>query len=121
MSAIYCQRLRSELFFAFTVNPLELLIESKPRTAGNVATSVLNGRGEIEMNSRSTSIAFVTLLLLTYAVPAHAYIDPGSGSFLLQMMVAGAVGGAFAVKSFWNNIKHSVHRVVSKKLRTRPE
>jgi hypothetical protein len=35
----------------------------------------------------------------------RGYIDPGSGSYLLQVAVAGLLGAAFAVKSFWINIK----------------
>ncbi|MEN6436740.1 MAG: hypothetical protein ABFD14_08675 [Anaerolineaceae bacterium] len=33
------------------------------------------------------------------------YLDPGSGSFILQMVIAAAVGGAFAVKVYWKKIK----------------
>lgn len=34
----------------------------------------------------------------------HAYLDPGSGSFLLQLLIAGLVGSAFIVKAFWGKI-----------------
>lgn len=33
------------------------------------------------------------------------YLDPGSGSILLQVLVAGLLGGAFIVKSYWKKIK----------------
>jgi len=33
-----------------------------------------------------------------------AYLDPGTGSYLLQMIIAGLVGGAFLVKIFWGKI-----------------
>ncbi len=32
------------------------------------------------------------------------YIDPGTGSIILQAIVAGIVGGAVAVKLFWHRI-----------------
>lgn len=35
----------------------------------------------------------------------RAYIDPGSGSYILQLVIAGLVGGAFLLKSYWANIK----------------
>lgn len=38
------------------------------------------------------------------ALPAHAYIDPGSGSFIFQVLVGGLLGAAFAVKTFWKRI-----------------
>ena len=34
-----------------------------------------------------------------------AYLDPGSGSFLLQLLLAGILGGAFIVRSQWTRIK----------------
>lgn len=33
------------------------------------------------------------------------YIDPGSGSYLLQAIVAGAMGVVFFLKTFWWRIK----------------
>lgn len=45
---------------------------------------------------------------LVFASPAEAYIDPGTGSIVLQMLIAGALGAAFAVKRFWKRIVSSV-------------
>ena len=50
-------------------------------------------------------------LVLSLAVvsDAHAYIDPGSGSLLLQMLVAGVIGAVFrfrtAIAAFWQSIR----------------
>ncbi len=41
---------------------------------------------------------------LMLPTPAQAYIDPGTGSVVLQMLIAGALGAAFAVKRFWRKI-----------------
>lgn len=30
-----------------------------------------------------------------------AYLDPGSGSYIFQVLIASLVGLAFAVKTFW--------------------
>lgn len=35
----------------------------------------------------------------------RVYLDPGSGSILLQLLVAAALGAAFAVKVYWKKIK----------------
>ena len=40
-----------------------------------------------------------------------AYLDPGSGSFLLQLLLAGILGGAFIVRSQWTRIKGFVQRL----------
>lgn len=33
-----------------------------------------------------------------------AYLDPGSGSYLIQILVAALLGGGFVIKSFWKQI-----------------
>ena len=55
-------------------------------------------------SSRSERIFFATLLLLTAATAANAYIDGATGSMLWQMLVAGVVGLAFVVKSSWGRL-----------------
>jgi len=37
--------------------------------------------------------------------PAYAYLDPGSGSYLIQILIASLVGGGLFVKTFWARIK----------------
>jgi hypothetical protein len=34
-----------------------------------------------------------------------AYLDPGSGSFLIQILIALALGSALAIRTFWGRIK----------------
>ena len=33
------------------------------------------------------------------------YLDPGSGSMILQIVIAAVLGGAYAVKVYWKKIK----------------
>ncbi len=33
------------------------------------------------------------------------YIDPGSGSYLVQMIIAAILGGLFYIKTIWRSIK----------------
>ena len=35
----------------------------------------------------------------------HAYLDPGSGSFLLQLLIASLLGLGVAAKVYWSKIK----------------
>ena len=42
--------------------------------------------------------------ILCFVPSAFAYLDPGSGSYILQAIVAGALGGAYAVKLYWFKI-----------------
>ena len=34
----------------------------------------------------------------------YAYLDPGSGSIILQVILAALLGGLFLVKAYWNKI-----------------
>ncbi len=48
----------------------------------------------------------VTGLGLWFVAPrAHAYIDPGIGSYLLQVVLGVFVGGMFLIKSYWHKLR----------------
>lgn len=49
-------------------------------------------------------IVLVVLLLLLAPRPSHAYLDPTSGSILLQVLLGGIAGAALALKLFWHKI-----------------
>lgn len=53
------------------------------------------------------SRAGLRLALLLVAIPdaSYGYIDPGSGSFLIQAALAGLLGLSFTAKSFWRSLK----------------
>ena len=52
--------------------------------------------------------------LIIYSVispsPAHAYLDPGAGSFIVQAIVGGIVGFAAITKLYWARIKDFIRR-----------
>lgn len=47
------------------------------------------------------------LLLLVFLVPqsAFAYLDPGTGSIILQAVIAAIAGSLFAIKTYWSRIR----------------
>lgn len=47
----------------------------------------------------------VTLSLGLFAMPAMAYIDPGSGSAILSGLAGFLVASVMAVKGYWYKIK----------------
>jgi hypothetical protein len=51
----------------------------------------------------------VAVLLLTPS-NAWAYIDPGTGSYLFQLVAAGFLAGAYTMRRYWDNIKQAVRR-----------
>jgi len=48
------------------------------------------------------------------ASTSWAYLDPGTGSYVFQMIVAGLLGAAFAVKMFWVRIRAFFVRLFSR-------
>jgi len=59
---------------------------------------------------RKTSRLFkilITFGIVFFVFPnnAYAYLDPGTGSYILQMLLAVLAGAIYALKIFWGNIK----------------
>jgi len=50
----------------------------------------------------------IALLLGKLLLPTHdvlAYLDPGTGSFLIQLLIGGIVGAMVFLKAYWTKIK----------------
>lgn len=45
-----------------------------------------------------------------------AYLDPGTGAFIFQILIAGIVGFGFAIKLFWHHIKKFFLGLFGKKM-----
>lgn len=45
---------------------------------------------------------------------AFAYIDPGTGSVVIQMIIGGLVGAGIAIKVFWFKIKTAIFQSFKK-------
>ena len=43
-----------------------------------------------------------------------AYIDPGTGSIVLQLLIGVLLGSVFAVKMFWRNLKNVILKLMGK-------
>lgn len=57
----------------------------------------------------------VIAVLVTSTTWASAYLDPGTGSLVLQMLIAGALTAAASIKIFWAQLKEFVRRSPKKK------
>lgn len=58
------------------------------------------------------SLAAIALLL---PARAEAYIDPGSGSFLIQMLLAGLLAAGMTIKLYWRKLKSFIGRTFNSK------
>ena len=53
----------------------------------------------------SLIIFFLSLCFLTFPKAAYAYLDPGTGSLIIQVIIATLVGVSFGIKMYWRKIK----------------
>jgi hypothetical protein len=69
------------------------------------------------MNPCSFAKAAALIAAVVAAVPteAHAYLDPGTGSMVLQVIVAGILGAMFTFKSYVRAIISSITGIFKKK------
>jgi hypothetical protein len=56
------------------------------------------------MDFFSAPVEFLTKIFLDPSAKEAAYLDPGSGSFILQLLIASAVGIGFALRGYWSKI-----------------
>jgi hypothetical protein len=74
---------------------------------GSVGTPELLGRHadtRIVTMDLETSAALAVVMLLI-AAPAYAYIDPGSGGMLVQLLTGGAAGAVILARLYWRRLK----------------
>lgn len=50
-------------------------------------------------------LTIVLVLLVVTIAPAHAYVDAGSGSYMLQLSLAGIMGLIFSIKLAWQRLR----------------
>jgi len=51
-------------------------------------------------------IFYVIFLFFLFARSAKAYVDPGTGSYLFQLLIAGLFAGLFFMKSTVRSVKY---------------
>ncbi|MDD3731652.1 MAG: hypothetical protein PHU88_04675 [candidate division Zixibacteria bacterium] len=65
-------------------------------------------------------IGIITLALVVFSYDhAQAYIDPSTGSYILQLLLAGILGALFTLKLYWRRIKAAFAQLFSKKQSSR--
>ena len=56
-------------------------------------------------------LLLLTSLLLALPSTAHAYLDPGTGSYVVQLLIGGLLGGLFALGVFWRRVLAFIKRL----------
>ena len=51
-------------------------------------------------------LLLLTLISLTAPNRSFAYLDPGTGSYIIQLFIGGALGSVYLIKIYWKEIKN---------------
>ena len=79
-------------------------------------------RHSMNLSGIRLRILFVTAFVITiYPSTAWAYLDPGTGSMLLQMVVAGFLGAVAMIATFWRSFKSKVNRILGRESQAETE
>lgn len=71
-----------------------------PAVVGTIALRIL------------TVLAVSAMLGFALAEPAHAYLDPGTGSFIFQLIIAGILGALFLFKAYWKKLVTALRKLI---------
>ncbi len=53
--------------------------------------------------------------LVFFSSPAHAYLDPGTGSLIVQVIIGGIAAGMTAMSFYWSKVKDFINRHMKSK------
>jgi len=59
--------------------------------------------GEFAMRLKLVLCSVAALMFIE--TDAYAYLDPGTGSIILQALIAGVAGSLFVVKAYWYKLR----------------
>ena len=67
--------------------------------------------GRIRRRAVTFAVVVIAALVL---LPrrAHAYLDPGTGSYVFQIAIGAFLGGVFAIKGTWRRVVDFVKRIL---------
>jgi Na+/proline symporter len=57
------------------------------------------------VHRRRVIAAWLAVQLVGFSAAAHAYLDPGTGSILVQSLLAGIAGAAAVLSLYWQRVK----------------
>jgi hypothetical protein len=69
------------------------------------------------MKHNSVCVRLVGLLILLnmiYPARAFSYLDPGTGSYAFQILLASILTGLYTIKIFWKRIKEWLMKLFNK-------
>ena len=50
------------------------------------------------------TVMFIIIIHLVFAVNSYGYLDAGTGSYFIQILIAFIAAGLFSLKMFWKRV-----------------
>lgn len=75
----------------------------------------MKGVGRRLFGKRAGFALGLSVLAVVAPSRADAYLDPGSGSYLFQLVIAGALGMLYGLKHYWKRIWSSVGSIFKRR------
>ena len=69
-----------------------------------IVTRLLAAKRALIRNGGRSSVVFALCLLVSVPEPVFAYIDPGTGSMLVQVTIGAIAAGLTLCKLYWKKI-----------------
>lgn len=69
---------------------------------------------EIKQSIKLTLV--IIFIGLFFPRPAYAYLDPGTGSYIIQLIIGAFLGGGYLIKVYWKEIKAKFQQLTKRKL-----
>lgn len=68
------------------------------------------------MPKKAHLVLYISLLYFLFPKAAHAYLDPGTGSYVFQIVIAGLLGSMFFIKSAVKKLKNMYKNIFRPKV-----
>ncbi|MFA6715040.1 MAG: hypothetical protein WC082_08890 [Victivallales bacterium] len=68
----------------------------------------------MNFTTRLDKLVILACIYLISIKDAHAYLDPGTGSYIFQILIAVLAGALFGIKIFWHQVKAFLANLFSK-------
>jgi len=65
-------------------------------------------------NIKNGVLVLICVMILVEPRQAYAYLDPGTGSLLIQMLIGGVIAGLYTIKMYWYQLKSFIKRILGK-------
>jgi len=91
------------------MTPRFAVARSRDVTLSRKACRRLTGAGRL-----AAALVVLAACFVAVAKPAYAYIDPGTGSLVIQAVLAAVLTVGATVKVFWHQIKEKYRKLFGK-------